>query len=361
MKVNIANPLYDVIFKYLVEDERIAQTLLSALLRKKVVEVEMRAHEYSNITRDQISMFRIDFGAKVREEDGNIRLVLVELQKTWVETETLRFRQYLGAHYSNPNNMEEEKRGKKSKYDMPEADSDMVGEKKTVSYGIPMVTIYLLGHKVGDIEEPVIYASHDICDYDGNPVTKGLPDPFVESLIHDSIIVQIPRLRGRLNNRLEKLLSLFDQTKQERHTQQMLTIEDDKYEDDPEIQRIVHRLMAAASNHELRMEMNVEDEFFKAIEDRDTAIMERETKLKEKDTQLKEKDTQIKEKDRRIDEQDKQIVLKDEQLSQKDQLILQQRAMLRSIVQSMIGQGMTIDVVAKAMNQSPDYIRTLLE
>lgn len=95
--IYIANPIYDVVFKYLMEDERVVKILLSALLKKTVVEVEMRKHEYSNVQRDKISMFRIDFGAKVREEDGSIRLVLIELQKTWLETETLRFRQYLGA------------------------------------------------------------------------------------------------------------------------------------------------------------------------------------------------------------------------------------------------------------------------
>lgn len=37
-------------------------------------------------------MFRIDFGAKVRQDDGTLKLILIELQKTWLETETLRFR-----------------------------------------------------------------------------------------------------------------------------------------------------------------------------------------------------------------------------------------------------------------------------
>ena len=32
--VNIANPIYDTVFKYLMEDERIAKTLISALLKK---------------------------------------------------------------------------------------------------------------------------------------------------------------------------------------------------------------------------------------------------------------------------------------------------------------------------------------
>ena len=40
----IANPIYDVVFKFLMEDERVAKILLSALLQKEVVEVQMRQH-----------------------------------------------------------------------------------------------------------------------------------------------------------------------------------------------------------------------------------------------------------------------------------------------------------------------------
>ena len=93
MIISIANPIYDAVFKYLMEDNRVAKTVLSALLQREVAEVEMRKHEYTNGTRDKISMFRIDFGAKVRQDDGSLKLVLIELQKTWLETETLRFRQ----------------------------------------------------------------------------------------------------------------------------------------------------------------------------------------------------------------------------------------------------------------------------
>ena len=89
--IHIANPIYDSVFKYLMEDERVARTLLSALLKKEVVSVEMRRNEYANVGRRDISMFRIDFGAKVREADGRVHLVLIELQKTWLPTETLRF------------------------------------------------------------------------------------------------------------------------------------------------------------------------------------------------------------------------------------------------------------------------------
>jgi hypothetical protein len=101
MIIRVANPIYDSVFKYLMEDERIARTVLSALLKKEVAEVQIRRNEYTNGYRDNISMFRIDFGARVREDDGSLRLILIKLQKTWLETETLRFRQYLGAQYAN--------------------------------------------------------------------------------------------------------------------------------------------------------------------------------------------------------------------------------------------------------------------
>ena len=276
MIIHVANPIYDSVFKYIMEDERIAKTILSALLKKEVVHVTVRPHEYCNTTRDTLSMFRIDFAATVREKEGNEtkdRIVLIELQKTWLNTETLRFRQYLGAQYNNKNNIRE-------------------ADEKGFAY--PMVAVYLLGHKVGNIKEPIVYVNHDVFDYNGNVVAEGNAEPFVESLTHNSIIVQIPRLQGNVNNRLEKVLSVFDQTNVEGDTQQVLKIDEDKYADDNDMMYVLHKLTAAAANSEMRQDMNVEDEFYKAIEDRDTAIMQRDKILKEQSEQLSQQSEQLK-------------------------------------------------------------------
>ena len=40
MKLYLANPIYDAVFKYLMEDERIARTLISALLKKMVLQMQ---------------------------------------------------------------------------------------------------------------------------------------------------------------------------------------------------------------------------------------------------------------------------------------------------------------------------------
>lgn len=312
MMIQIANPIYDSVFKYLMEDERIAKTLLSALLKKEVVAVEMRRNEYTNGVRDNISMFRIDFGAHVKEPDGTIRLVLIELQKTWLETETLRFRQYLGAQYSNPENVP--------------------SENNKDGYAIPMVAIYLLGHRVGDINVPVLYVKHKAYDYDGNVVTDGIPDPFVESLIHDSIIVQIPLLHGQVNNRLEKVLSVFDQSQKNGSDRHVLNVNDTPFDDDDDMQYLLRRLLMAAADAQLRQDMNVEDEYFKALEDRDTALMMK----------------------------DKKLAKQAEQLEQNKAELEQNKAQLRTMALLLSNSGMSVEEIAKSVGMSQDQVKLLL-
>lgn len=297
MIIRVANPIYDSVFKYLMEDERIARTVLSALLKKEVVEVQIRRNEYTNGYRDNISMFRIDFGARIREKDGSLRLILIELQKTWLETETLRFRQYLGAQYANPENM--------------------VHEEERPPYGLPMVAVYILGHKVGNINVPVLYVNHKSYDYDGHEVTEGLPDPFVDSLIHDSIIVQIPLLHGQINNRLEKVLSVFDQTNKEKDNRQMVELDEANYQDDADMQYILRRLIMASADAQLRQDMNAEDVYIQPLEDRDTAIMSRDKVIKEKDKQILQKNQQLSEQSQQLSEQSRQLDRLREKLRQK--------------------------------------------
>ena len=348
MVIHVANPIYDSVFKYLIEDERIAKTILSALLKKEVVDVKVRRHEYSNGSRDKISMFRIDFGAQIKETDGTLKLVLIELQKTWLETETLRFRQYLGAQYANPENI--------LKDDNP------------CGFAIPMVTVYLLGHRVGDIKEPVVYVNHQSLDYNGNPVSEGMPDPFIESLNHNSIIVQIPLLHGQVNNRLEQVLSVFDQTRKDRHNRQVLNVEEDQYLHDDDMMYILRRLLAAASDSKLRQDMNVEDEYFSAIENRDTAIMNRDKIIAKQDAQINEQNAMISEKDAQISEQNAQINEKDAQISEqnamlneKDAQILRQHNQMRQLLKAMVDAGTTIEDLPTLTQIDPKLIKELLD
>jgi hypothetical protein len=51
--MQIANPIYDVVFKYLLEDNKIARLIISGLLELEIEELEFRPQEYSTILAKQ--------------------------------------------------------------------------------------------------------------------------------------------------------------------------------------------------------------------------------------------------------------------------------------------------------------------
>ena len=216
----VANPIYDTAFKFLMEDDRCAKILLSALLKKDVVDVKVRPHEYSKKEEKRVSIYRVDFCATIREGDGSEHLVLIELQKTWRPTELLRFRKYLGMQYEDKRNVNDE-----------------------TGVPLPVVSIYILGHKVGDLKEPVIYVKRQYLDYDSQEIKDGVPSVFVESLTHDSIIVQIPFLKGNVRNHLERILEIFNQDFVSDASHRLVYIEGRDFSD-PDAQRLITRLAA---------------------------------------------------------------------------------------------------------------------
>ena len=341
----VANPIYDIVFKYLMEDERIARTILSALLKQEVVEVHMRNNEYNDKLSDNLSIYRIDFGATVVDDKGRRQTILIEVQKggvqrlpsvsggyPWVETEVLRFRKYLGFQYSH--------------------ESNMTGSGRSV-HALPMVAIYLLGHKVGKIEAPVVYVNHDVYDYDGNLVAGGNDDPFVESLTHNSIIVQIPRLHGKVNNRLDKVLSIFDQSLRDGKTSHTIDIDADAYSEDSDMQPIIRRLEEAAADSKVRRKMDVEDEFFSVLKSRDTEIMIKDMQLAESKVAVKEMTEKLDMTREELGKAEEKLGKAEEQRAQAEEQRAQaeERAerMMRSSVIALLRQKTPVEIIANIL------------
>ena len=178
-----------------------------------------------------------------------------------------------------------------------------------------------------------LYVRHHSYDYNGNRVSKGLPNPFVDSLTHDSIIVQIPRLHGQINNRLDKVLSIFDQSRKDVGNGQVINLDDTLYSGDADMQHILHRLLMAATDADMRQDMNVEDEYFSVIEKRDTEIMMRDKKLAEQNVKLAEQKAQLEQKDE----------------------------MLKSSVQMLVKSGVPFGSIANTLGISIDEVKRLVE
>ena len=224
---------------------------------------------------------------------------------------------------------------------------------------LPMVAVYILGHKVGDIEEPVLYVNHQSLDYDGNIVTKGLPNSFVDSLTHNSIIVQIPRLHGHINNRLDMVLSIFDQSRRDVEDKRILRIDNKVYENDADMEHILHRLTMAAADADMRHKMNVEDEYFSAIEKRDTEILMREKQLAEQQAQLSEQQVQLNEQQAQLSEQKAQLSEQKAQLSEQRVQLNEQQAMLRATIKMLLNAGKSLEEISIALGKDLDIVTKL--
>ena len=102
----------------------------------------------------------------------------------------------------------------------------------------------------------------------------------------------------------------------------MLKIDEDVYGGDIEMKHILHRLFTAACDAKLRQDMNVEDEFFSAIENRDAAIKNRDKRIAEQDAQIEQNKAQLEQKDAQLEQKDAQLEQKDAQLEQKDKALV---------------------------------------
>src|SRR3989339_639009 len=125
----IANPIYDVVFKRLMEDKRIAKFFIETLLDEEIIEVQVKPQEFTfykdleqlkesgdfEKIKDQIagllglSVYRLDFIATIKTGNNEYKKVLIEIQKAKNPIDLMRFRNYLGAQYKKEDEIETEK------------------------------------------------------------------------------------------------------------------------------------------------------------------------------------------------------------------------------------------------------------
>ena len=280
--LQIANPIYDVVFKYLMEDDKVAKLFLSAVTGLHIVSLDLLPQELSVhadaktrpiVTALNLSIYRLDFSARIREADNSERIILIEIQKSKFTNESIRFRKYLGKQYMNENFFQ--------------WIIEMTGRK--YKSGTPILPIYILGERIGGFEEiPVINIDRCIRDRYTGAIIEAR-NPFIESLFHQGIIINIPALSQKRRDELELLLSIFDQAnRQENHH-----IMNVKEMDFPEKFRpIIRRLQAAIQKKEIQDVMTVEDDFLSELNEYENRIAEA-TKQKE-EAQRKQKEAQQK-------------------------------------------------------------------
>jgi len=303
MKTEIANPIYDVVFKFLMEDSEIAKLILSTIIDEEIETLEFSPQENTIIVENRsLTVYRLDFSAKIRLSDKSYKQVIIEIQKAKYSTDIMRFRRYLGDQYKKTKNVYYSKE---------------IGKKKDIKRAIPILTVYFLGHKLDNFNIPVIKVKRQYTDGITGEILNG-KEPFIESLTHNSYVIVIPELSSDNQTELEKMLAIFDQS---------LIIEDDHILlinelDYPEkFKPIIRRLNMATASNEIRQQMEAEDEIIEELQGLERIIEEQNEFLAEKDSTIAEKDNALAKKDNTIAEKDNAIAEKDNTIAEQLKLI----------------------------------------
>jgi len=191
--MKIANPLYDHAFKYLMSNDKLARKVLSVILEKEVLELELSQQEV--VVEDEerrFTLYRLDFKAVIMDENGRKETVLIELQKSKLPTNVLRFCSYLGLAYTQ-----------KIKTQNPETQVEQ-------DSALPIISIYILGYNVEDIPRAAITVNHSIIDMSSREELD-IQSDFIDLLTHTTCILQVRRLPEQRRSRIEQFLTLFNQ------------------------------------------------------------------------------------------------------------------------------------------------------
>jgi hypothetical protein len=281
----IANPLYDVVFKYLLEDVEIARELLSTILGEDVQSVEVKPQETSTETSGDIRILRFDFKAVIKKPNGELSKVLIELQKAKKSFSTMRFRRYLGDNYRKEDEVLNE-RG--------------LPEKRP----LPIVTIYFLGFSLNSIKSGIVKINREYVDVVTQEVLD-IEEEFVELLTHDSYVIQVQKLGQSTRSRVERVLQIFSPFYQNTKDRHQFDFQGDT--NDPLVKRMAERLGRAIASEEIRDKMDVEDElervFDREMGKKDEIIAEQEGIIAEKDKLLMEEKKRVEEEKKRAEEE----------------------------------------------------------
>jgi DNA repair exonuclease SbcCD ATPase subunit len=154
------------------------------------------------------------------------------------------------------------------------------------------------------------------------------PNEFTDSLHHRSWIVQTEQLKYHRRTDLEKLLSIFDQENRTRN-HHILNVDEDNF---PEKYRpIIRRLRMASESEDMQIEMEMEDDYLKELQDKERAIEEKDKTIEEQGKALAEQGKALKEKDEALAEQGETIEEQEKALEEKDRAIEELRQQLAAL------------------------------
>jgi len=277
----IANPIYDVVFKYMMEDLKVAKTFISAIIGEEVEELDFCPQELTTKYKDDsLTVIRMDFLARIRVAN-TCKAVIIEMQKALLSSDIKRFRRYLGLQYQSKGNI--------------------YTDDKKKEHVRQIYCIFFLGHALGNTNVPVLTVTNQVKDR-ATGAELQLRHEFIDSLHHKSWIVQISKLKEHRRDDLETLLSIFDQNNIT-DSNHILNVNEEDFPE--EFRHIIRRLKQAAESKEVTEQMTAEDELISDFQNLERQVAAMEEIIEEKEKVLEEKEKVLEEKEKVLEEKEK--------------------------------------------------------
>jgi len=352
----IPNPIYDVVFRYLMEDPDSARIVISTLINEKIKKIHLEpvTHTLKNAnqteveiqdpkTKDDIKLFHLDFTATVELPDGSDELIMIELQKASEPDDIFRFKRYISKNFQQ-----------KQEKEITDPKTQAI---ETVNIPIRLIPIFILNFRIENEVNDLIIKTNRLKT--GVFKNKNLQkhNEFIDNLSYDIWVVQLPNLQNITEEdykddeyklKLYLLLKLFDQKSKIRDNEHRLRIIRKFFPGF--LDRVIKRIQAASVNNpNLEQQMFAEDEYLKTLIKRDNKISLLEELLDKKEKALEDKDKALEDKDKALEDKDKALEiqrLKAKQLQYEFAKILKEN-------------GVSADEIHKKTSLSMDEIENL--
>ena len=300
------------------EDLPIARFFIETLIGEPIADLQVKPEEYryklpvqEKDLEDEayrlLTIYKLDYVATIKAVDGKYKKVLIKVQKARNKVDVMRFRNYLAEQYK----LEDEVMTENGKEMRP----------------LPIITIYLLDFNLAHINAPAIKVERKYVDM----IMGGylpLENEFIEQLTHNSFIVQLLRIEGKLQTRLDQLLSVFEQRY---FLNDNGTIKDYSYNIySPEVKRILDKLHLEGVDPETRLKLEDEVEAWRLIEGGNRSQFD---KLREESTEnkktIEEKEKTIEANKKALEEIEKARAKEKKLLEEKEKELEELRELLK--------------------------------
>ena len=342
----VANPMYDTIFKYLMEENSIAKGLISRIIEEEIIDLQHAPQEETvsriDLKYSHLGIKHQDYVAVIKKTNGEHYKVAIEVQKSYIVPKVAAFRTYIAEKYKKP----------------------------TVIDGndnyLPIKTIYFIEEVFNDKLPSVLKINREYIDVLNHKKYKGEEDPFVNQMTHEAYFIQTGLVPPDLENDITRVLNFFTRKfhieipkdkelskSEKRKIARRLNIPDELLDKitDKLFSKMLTRLYGADKDPEVQINVELSQKY----EDQREAEQERIRLLLEQNKKDIEHKDQVIEQNKQVIEQNKQVI------EHKDQVIEQNKQALINSAKAMLQAGISIEQVQTITNLSLTTLKNLIK